>query len=336
MGTLLLYLFRGIHQADMRELFYKLGVDDFDFLSWRRHLHRNGALLRDGKIWVYDKCLGNPAQNASLDLSRKDLTLLSAGAAYPPLIRRVKFLSRTEGRPSMTPKELDAYIVEVLTSEDFLVYTRKFIRKKMSFLRTSYGVSYADLENDLKIWGNYSLLRSYPRFDDVGHGIAIAKTTVKRRGVNLIKTLTAKRQNQLITRSDGSCEKTTVSLSNIEDTTGQFLTADGTFIHKSLLVTGLDGLSSAASGVSWETLHSLNSMLSGRKLRDRQKEFLSLMLGRHSDKFSEFLGEDNEVFVERTGYDRYMDHVCAFMGLQQETARAFLSNLKPLLGGKMD
>lgn len=332
LGSLLLYVFRGTQQSDLREKFAQLGLHDFDFLGWRRHLHRNGALLRDGKLWVFSRIVDH-ARPKGLDLTRIDLALLTVALEYPPLVRRLRYLHRIEKRAPLTPAELDLFIQNVLTSEDLLSYTRKYIRKKMSFLRTSYGTTFADLESDLRSWGAYSLLRSYPRFDDLGHGIAIAKTTVKRRGVNLMKTLTSQKQNQLITAADGSCERTTVSLSNIADSAGQFLTADGTFIHRSLLVVGLDGLSPSASTVSWDMHRSLETLSTGDFLKEKQKEFLRLMLGKHSDAFSEFIGQPNEDACETLSYELYTKQVCRYLSVLPETAKRFLSNLRPHLGG---
>jgi hypothetical protein len=243
----------------------------------------------------------------------------------------------------MSLKQFDKYASEVLLSQDYITYVRKYVAKKMAFLRASYNVTFRELESDLYSWSHYALLRAYPRFDDLGHGIAIAKTIAKRRGVNLIKSLTTQKSNQLITRSDGTCERASVSLNNIadgtgqfltSDGTGQFLTSDGTFFHRSLLVVGINGLSSAASSIGWDTLHALKELTSTTKFTEAQRRFVSLMLGYHDEEFSGYLDTPNDDYVHRIDYDVYKQKVCTFLGLPEPLANRFLSNLKAHLGGQ--
>lgn len=333
-GTLFLYIFRGTTQADIRVALAKRNIQ-FDLLSWRRQLHSNGLLLRDGKIFAYRSFVGIKDRPALFTLTLAERRLIESALTFPPLRRRLKTLASTEARPALSPAEFDHLAQEVLTSIDLLTYIKKYVRKKMTFLRVSYNVTYAELEMDLITWAQYALLRAYPRFDDTGHGIAVAKTVVKRRGVNLIKSMTAQKQNQLITNADGSCERTTVSLSAIADGTGQFLTADGSFVHRSLLVVGLNGLSMNASNLDWDTQQSFKQLLRSGLLTATHKEFLNLMLGVHSDEFSEWLGTPNEDVLESGDYGRYFKGVCSFLGLPVGKAERFLKSLKSHLGGEL-
>jgi hypothetical protein len=310
----------------------KWGVD-FDFLGWRRQLHSNGALLRDGKIAMFRSFCGEVDLKKAFILSNLERRWIAEATEFKPLSRRLNLLHKVEQRPPLSTVDFDSFAAEVLNSDDLRSYIRKFVRRKMGFLVKSYGRSYEELEMDLVGWGQYSLLRAYPRFDDVGHGIAIAKTTVKRSGVNLIKSATAAKQNQLITNADGSCEATTVSLSGVADDSGQFLTDDGTFIHRSLLVVGINGVSTGAGGTDWETLQAIQQLMRSAELTPHHKEFLSMMLGQHDDEFSAFLGEPNEDVLEKTDYIRYMKKICEFMGVSVNRATSFLGSLRPHLGG---
>lgn len=332
LGTLFLYVFRGTDQSSIRTSLAKRGIA-FDLLGWRRQLHSNGALLRDGKVSMYRNACGQADTKKIAALTPMDRRFVASAMEFKPLSKRLGFLNNTEQRPPMTVVEFDRFAADVLTSDDLTVYIKKYVRRKMSFLKVSYGRTFQELEMDLLSWAHYALLRSYPRFDDVGHGIAIAKTVVKHRGVNLIMSMTAAKQNQLITNEDGSCESTTVSLSGIADDTGQFLTADGTFIHRSLLVVGINGVSSNDSSPDWETLQAIQQLMRSSELTTSHKTFLQLMLGVHDEDFSTYLGEPNEDVVEKVDYMRYMKKVCEFLGLPLARATRFLGSLKPHLGG---
>lgn len=332
LGMLFLYVFRGTDQAAMRDRLSTWGMS-FDFLGWRRQLHSNGALLRDGKISMFRRYCGEVDLKKSFTLSNLERKWLAEAVLFKPLSARLRVLHKVEKRPPLSTVDFDVFAADVLNSDDLRVYIRKYVRKKMKFLVTSYGRSYDELEMDLVGWAQYSLLRAYPRFDDVGHGIAIAKTTVKHAGVNLIKSATAAKQNQLITNEDGSCEATTVSLSGVADDSGQFLTEDGSFIHRSLLVVGINGVSTGSGATDWETLQSIQQLMRSSELTNRHKAFLSIMLGVHDDEFSTFLGSPNEDAIEHIDYTRYMRKACEYMGLPVVRAEGFLGSLKPHLGG---
>lgn len=333
LGTLFLYVFRGTDQKTMRAAF-KASRLEFDFLAWRRCLHSNGALLRDGKVAMYRRFAGSVdtcKRSAVYGLSRRDWNYLELALKHSPLVKRLSSLHK-EGREPLSVPAFDKFCTDVLTSSDLLTYIRKYVRRKMGFLVRSYGRTFQEMEMDLLSWAHYSLLKSYPRFDDVGHGIAIAKTTVKNRGVNLILSMTSAKQNELITDENGACERTTVSLSSVADGTGQFLTADGTFVHRSLLVVGLDGVPASAVSVDWETQQAIKQLLTSGELNSNHKRFLGLMLGNGCPEFSEWLGAENSDAIEQMEYSKYMLNVCKFMGVPPERANTFLKSLRVHLG----
>lgn len=333
-GNLLLYVFRGCQQADVRTSLEERKIR-FDFLGWRRHLHHNGLLLRDGKLYVYAKMAKAPLCDKTHKLSETDLELLHAGLRYPPLRAHLRELQQTESCRLMTVRQFDRFVGKVLTSDDLLTYTRKFIHRKFHFVMRSYGMELDDIENRLKSNALYGLQRAYPRFEHVGHGVAIAKTLIKRSGINFIQELTTQKQNQLIHDvKNNTYSKTTVSLDAIADGTGQFLTADGTFVHRSLLVVGLAGANTFGQ-LPWDTLHALKELVNSNRLKTKQREFLGLMLGNYSEQFSEFLGGENDSLVESLSYNAYMKKVCEYLSVPLEAATHFLQNLAPQLGGNM-
>jgi hypothetical protein len=233
-----------------------------------------------------------------------------------------------EGRPPIGLKSLDAYLASVVSSEDYRTYVSKYIAKKMGFLIKSYNTTRDEIRSDLDSWALYALLKSYPRFDDVGHGIAIAKTTAKRRGVNLMKSLTAGNKNALITDKNGNCSATNVSMSSLEDQTGQFLTEDGSYYHRSLLVVDLNGKSRAGGAMSWEDTTALQELLESPRLTKKQRLFLRLASGIPDEEFTAFLGEPNEDYAERVEFEQLKQKICSHLGLRGSMADLFLANLR--------
>lgn len=332
MGNLMLYVFRGCHQSDVRLNLEKRNLK-FDFLTWRRHLKSNGTLLRDGKLYLYALAAKDPLKQSTLDLTKVDLYLLDLALSYRPLKAHLTFLAKGQERPVMTPRSFDRFVAKVLSSEDLVTYTRKFINKKMKFIMKSYDQELLDIEHTLKACALYGLQRSYPSFEHLGHGIAIAKTLIKRNGINFIQEMTTKKKDQLLhDEATDTYSKRTVSMDAIADGTGQFLTADGTFVHRSLLVVGLGG-SSTVEGIAWDTLHALKQLQNSSALKNKQREFLKLMLGTHSEAFSDFLGRQNDELLESIPYTTYTKLVCAFLRIPHDAASEFLANLRPSLGG---
>ena len=333
-GNLLLYLFRGCHQADIRTRFQEKKIQ-FDFLGWRRHLHHNGLLLRDGKLYVYAKSAKRSIDLTSYDLCDESLDLLDIGMKHRPLIAHLKELQKIDFCRVMSPRLFDRFVNYVLSSEDLTVYTRKFINHKMSFIKKSYNLHLDDIEHTLKANALYGLQRAYPRFEHTGHGIAIAKTVIKRTGQNFIDHMTTQKQNALIhDESNDTYSKTTVSLDSIADGTGQFLTEDGTYIHRSLLIVGISG-SNSWNQIPMDTLHSLRELCHSSKLKMKQREFLNLMMGNYAEEFSKFLGVENNTALETLPYNAYMNKVCDFLSIPMDSALKFLKNLAPQLGGSM-
>jgi hypothetical protein len=290
-------------------------------------------MLLDGKVRVYGLyCRVPEAELKGCKLTRADKVFIDYALKYSPLRKRLHFLKNVGKRPFLNLTEAQKFYTEVLTSEDLNSYTLRYVHKKMSFLGSGYGVTMQDLKCELIGWGLYSLQRAYPAFDDVGHGLQIAKTVIKRTGVNIMKARTAKRNNELITNEDGSCTKTTVSTANIQDGTGQFLTLDGTFIHRSLLVVGINGFNQEQESVPWETSVSIKQLCDSKMFTDKHRLFLDLMLGQHHDEFSEFLSVPNEDFIECAKYDVYKRQVCNYLNISECAANKFLSSLKSHLG----
>jgi len=326
-AILLLYLFRGCMQTDVRSWLEENSVD-FDFLTWRKALHRNGALLKNVKVFTYAKFCGFKTNLADYEFSAEESRAVNLALKNPDLVARLTEY-RDEKRHPLGLRLYDRYLAEALTSADLDLYLRKFIRKKMSFLVRSYGLSASEIKADLLSFALFTLLKSYPKFDDLGHMTAIAKTAVKRRGVNLIKEQTTQKRQRLIHNADGSYTATNVTTStaagNMVSDPGSVATQGD--VTSSYLVTGLDGKVQSA----WEQAFSLKQLLVSGQITQKQRRFLSLLLGQPCQEFSDWLGKNNESVAENLDHHSYLEAVCEFMSVPVPKAQAFLGSLQRFL-----
>lgn len=327
-GRLLHYVFRGCVQADIREWLNTQSLQ-FDFLAWRRGLHRNGSLLKNVKIFVYSKHVRFPVKAKAFGLDAKEQNAIKLAMEYGPLTATLNEYEKQKRHP-LNLELFDKFVVRSIQNPDVTSYIGKFTHKKMGFLIRSFGETGRDLKSELLSYAIYTLQKAYPRFDDVGHMTAIAKTAIKNRGVNMMKEYTTKKRQRLVQNPDGSYQANTVAISTMSNAqVGDPGSQDSraSAVASSYLVTGLDGVVQSA----WEQSFSLDQLRSSKRLKPRQKVFLSLMLGEHSPEFSEFLGAPNEEVIESVDHDEYLLDVCEFMSIPVDKAGAFLASLRNVL-----
>lgn len=318
LGSLLLYVFRGCTQADVREVINREGYE-FDFLSWRRELPSNGLLLKDQKIHSYWHFVNE--ERLGLDsISRKEANALECAMEHPKLRRHLKELVKYGARP-MTIRQLDNYIGKSLYSSDVTAHMRTLVAKKMSFLVQSFGFTKSSLMAELQINALVTLLRSYPRYENLGHMKAICKASAHNHCINFIKTNTTTSRQRLQQNSDGTYRNVLVPL----DMYGpdQSVSSEEGGISATL-VTGIDGVSQS----QWEQMFALRQVLESGKLKPRQRSFLTLALGRYDEAFSTFLGQPNDDYLEKRPYTDYLRAACRYLDIDETAAFKFLESLR--------
>lgn len=329
-GHLMLYVFRGCVQADVRSWLQESGLfETFDFLKWRRSLHKNGALLRNVKIFTYSRHCNYPVSPSEYELDRKELHAINLACEFSPLRDKLDEYYNDRRHP-LGLELFDRFLGKALSNSDIEGYTRRYISKKMSFLICSYGESARDIRSDLMSSAIYTIQKTYPRFDDLGHMIATAKSAIKKRGVNFIKEHTTQKRQKLIQNSDGTYQKNTVAFSStgsgVSDP-GSQETGGQQAIASSYLVTGLDGLVQS----SWERTFALKQLRESDRITNKQKTFLSLLLGEPCPNFSAYLGMPNDVAIETVEHSEYLEDVCSFLVVEPWKASAFLESLQDVL-----
>jgi hypothetical protein len=324
-ASLMLYVFRGCKQSDVRSVVNKFGIE-FDFLSWRKSIHHNGQLMKNCKVWAYNSFCHRAALPASFaHISQKDRNTLTTCLNHRPVASHLSSLVEYGATP-LDLDEFDEKICESVYSRDVTAYLRTLVRTKLGFLVRSHATPVDDFVDELRTGALFALLRSYPRFEDVGHMRAICKSQAHNNAINIIYTNTTASRQRLTMNDDGTYSSLMVPLA--EFGADQVVTSLGSeVISESYLVTGLDGNSQSR----WEQSFALSEVAKSHNLSERQRTFLGIMMGQPHAEFSKFLGQDNTVAVEEMLYSAYMRRACKYMKVSYERAQEFLSSLKKVL-----
>lgn len=321
LDSLTLYVFRGCHQADIRKVLAKLDFN-FDFLSWRRDLPHNGVLLKDCKLWLYRLYLCN--EKITIDsLSRKDRNSLEASLDNKLVSRHLRSLKQY-GAPALLPEELDSRIADSLYSHDVTAFLHHVVRTKLAFLVQSFGYSARDLVDELRLSSLVALLKTYPRYEHLGHMRAVCKANAANRAQNIIDTNTTDSRQRLRQNPDGTYTNLLVPM-DLYGSEQSIIGEDGTV--SATLVSGLDGVSHS----QWERLFSLRQLTGSASLTPKQRLFLRLALGEPHGDFSAFIGRSNDEAIEAMSYNDYIRKVCRFVKVTEEMAHEFLQSLQPRL-----
>jgi hypothetical protein len=125
--------------------------------------------------------------------------------------------------------------------------------------------------------------------------LAIAKSAMHNRGINIIAENTAQRNNRM-TGGPGSAELNTFSL-DFDDNAHDTLLASDT---SGSLVVEADSTS-----LEWQESSAIKIVSESRIFDAAEKEFICVMMGKPSKTFSQFLGVDNSKIIETMSPDKY-------------------------------
>ena len=318
-GAIMNYLFQGGTQATIRKLLTVRKDIEFDFKSWRMNLILQGELLLNCKLWLYAQVRSGGSED-DYNLSYQERRALLLSLEYQPLKDRLLLLSKRTDARNLSLGMYQKIVQNALFCDDTRAYTRSFLSSKMRFLVNSYGVDYDDLESDLHRHAVFAIYKSYPRFENLGHVIAIAKTAIHNRGINIIKERTTQKYNQLLQNSDGSYNARMVSLDTLY---GNFLLEENDGTNPDW-VTDITGSSSDS-----EMQRNLRHLSQSPGISPRQRRLVRILLGEYDEEFSAYLKADNHHAVESMRYPSYMTKACSFLGIRVDDCRAFFLALTP-------
>jgi hypothetical protein len=326
-GLLMLYLFKGTDQHRIRNWLSATGVN-FEFLRWRRLLHRNGMLLLNCKVYTFAYFVGDRSVTpASCNLSQEEALACRQACKHPELAAKLQeFID--EDRALFSMSGLSDMIGKALTCRDIRGYLGHYVGTRLAFLH-GYGYDSDTLKSDMKSWALYALLRAYPRYDDKGHILSIVKTAMHNHAQNIVKHATSQKNQHLTTDSDGTCHARVLSLDfgETSDVTSLIEEPGSSTVTSSYLVTNIEGTTQG----NWEQLFALRELMNNDRLKPVQRQFLLLLTGAHDADFSAWLGQSNSAAYESMSFEKYMDRATAFIGADSRKVQQLFAGLRNLV-----
>jgi hypothetical protein len=139
--------------------------------------------------------------------------------------------------------------------------------------------------------------------------LAIAKSAMHNRGMNIIAENTAQRNNRM-TGGPGSAELNTFSLDFDENAHDTLLASDSS---GSLVVGEL-------ASAEWQDSSAIKIISESKVFDASEKEFICVMMGKPSKTFSNFLGVDNSKIIETMSPDKYRRRAESFFCVENSKA----------------
>jgi len=336
--SVLLYMFRVIDSPSLSvPLKSILGWEGQDCINFRKSLTVSGVIQRDLKFYTYARIIGDSNALAGINISEADKNLVknllrSQDNKAQSLVKRCKTYAR-KGYTPKTIQTLERTMGQALHTLN--TYCKKFVNKKFRFLTQSGQLGVDDTCQDLLEFGVSAIYKAYPVIKTSLHMVNIAKTAIHNRGQNIIKEQTTTSRGRLTKQVDGTFAGNIISL-------GQLVVADqipemgfGPVLVANSLVTGLDGRS-----VEGEQFTDVNRRRDLEQTVDRillslsstkKKQFVTLLMGHYDEKFTSWLGRDNDEYWSRVDRKIYANKVREYLEVPPTKAREFVLELRSQL-----
>jgi hypothetical protein len=320
---IMLYLFRGTDQSAIRKLIKEQRIA-FDFVGWKATLPTNGSLLVDCKLYLYAFILGLKDTASRVSISIEDTACCKVAARNLKLQELCKTLYDADDYAALNTKEFNTILATVIAHKDLVAFTRSHIDFKLTFIANNYGTTKEELYGDVINQAIIALYKAYPRYGSIGQMLAISKTAVRNRGLNIIEECTSIKSNRMH-GTNGESRNNTMSLEHNPEAFEQLLLQESDVLNSSL-VTDITGKSGAQSSM-FEGL--LPVILADDSLTRSDRLFLRLLVGEHSDKFSAFLHcVSNTDICDQTKTDIYRKQLELYLGVTREETNSILDKIK--------
>lgn len=334
--TVLLYIFGGCKVQVLNDLFKKeLKWSGSDCIVFRDRLARSGYIMKNFKLYFYSKVLGRKRSGEDYGLTPKDVAFVGKVIrSNSKAALRLMTLCTTWGAKGYKPRSIDGLDIglELALKQVYSEsYFEKFIYKKFRFLTQSNQKDAESLKTEMLEYGLRSVYRAYPRIDSLLHMVNLIKTGSRNRGQNIIKEETTQKRKRLIANEDGTFSGTLLSL-NREDFEQTFaMNQNGSSSAISTcnsLMCGLDGQSVEGERPSdvnrKRDLQQMVGILLGQCRDEKGRQLMNLLMGLHDEKFSEYLGQDNDQAMLRLSREQYADKARKFLGMSVPDAKSYV------------
>lgn len=272
----------------------------------RRNLLKNGYLMQDVKLFLLQKSCG---VRKPIDLGYDNRLW-----RYTTTQQRDRLKKLGKNVPILKD-DFDEFIIYLL--ENTRDYTAKFVRRKMTFIKTSQGLEYSDIESFITIESLQNILFTYPNFDSIEHALNSMKRIIHNVGINFIDSNTTQKAGRLI--SEG-----------------------GTFHNR--IIDKESDYAIVAMGQDQTVLEEQKSEnfqfhfnLEISKIRDAYKgkklKLVDLCLANYCKDFSDYLRKnnvtrrDNDDWFYSSNFHDYVGHAIKFLNAPEDKARIFVSRL---------
>jgi hypothetical protein len=160
------------------------------------------------------------------------------------------------------------------------------------------------------------------------------KQGIKNRGINIIKEETTQKRSRMTKNKDGTFQGTLLSLQfgEFDQTFGLERVGTGGMSVCNSLMCGLDGSSAEYERPSdvdrRKDLREVVDCILSRLKGDVPSRFVSLLMGEHDDKFSDWLGQPNEEALSKLDRKVYVEKVRQYLDVPVDTAKNFIGKLR--------
>jgi len=291
-NAMFMYLFRYIDNAQFRKMFQ-------DGIEAKATMDSSGYILLNCKLYAYAV---HKARLEGRDLPSRLEYGVSKGDA-----RKLRALDLSHIDPKYPAYSIAQFRSEMafLTSRKIDDYIGKFTTRKHTFIVKSYVEGRQDISQREKLAAIYALYRRYPFFENHMHMVNVAKSAIKDSGQSLIKEQTTQSRQRIVKNSDGTYSSVLVPY----DTPG--LQLEQKAEPENFLKEGLTALSKVEPYMT-----------------KRARKFLWILSGQYDKKFSEHLGTDNSVLVERVQFTTYQSKVQRYFGVTAAQVQAFFRKVR--------
>ncbi len=322
-GGIMMYAFKALPHQSVTKNYNEAGIANAQqhVLKLRRDLQSNGCLLRDAKAYAFQKAKYGSAKG-KYDLDASDKRLIASAMSWGTF---AKYMQQTvkEGWGASSPEDISYLIGRALHNKEIREYVNKFAYKKLSFLE-SYGMSLESAKSDMTSWAVYALLRAYPKWASAGHMLAIAKTAIHNRGINIIHEAITESRQSIRKLNDGTYESLILQWEDLPTTDE----ADaGAFLANNHLAVGLNG----SRNEDYEQRFALREITMNTAFKPKQRKFIKLLMGELDNEFSEYIGQCNSDAADKWTFERYFTKVIQFLKIPREAAQEFLRSLRNIL-----
>lgn len=273
----------------------------------RRNLLKNGYLMQDVKLYLLQKSCGVKRPiNIGYDKKLWGYTTTKQRARLKQLGKNVPIIK----------DDFDEFLVYLI--ENTRDYTAKFVRRKMTFIKTSQGLDYSDIESFITIEALQNILFTYPNFDSIEHALNSMKRIIHNVGINFIDSNTTQKAGRLINEG-------------------------GTFHNRlidkesdyAIITMGQDQTVLEEQKTENFQFHfNLELMKLADSYTGAKKKLFELCLATHCKNFSDYLRKnnvtrkDNDDWFYSVAFDTYVGHAIKYLKAPEDKAWRFVDRLR--------